>query len=389
MRIFYFLTFIIVQALVFNQKAISRNIPEIIEVRIFSGENIKRFSFTPATGRYLICNTQHEKLLEVKPLNTIVFEITTRGFDIYRNDSLLFSENEITLQGAAFHNSFFLKPLDKNLNMRAYDGDLRIRNGNAAFSLVNIVPFESYVAGTVQWESGFNRHNVFYQVQAIIIRTYALQNLNRHSEEGFHLCDRVHCQAYYGKTNDVNIINAVDISRGEVVTDVHGRLLNTVYHANCGGQTVNSEDLWTHALSYLRSDKDTFCRHMPGASWEARIPAQDFRQFLHRNYSIKPSDQEWKHITGFRQNSRKHHLDEEESIRLRHVREHFALRSTYFSIEEQNDTLLLSGKGYGHGVGLCQEGAMQRAMHGHSREKILQFYYKGAMIRFLEPEIIF
>ena len=385
MRLKYLIIFFI-GLFSFTQNTFGRTIPEIIDVGIFSGENINRFSFTVTHGRYLVCNNKHEKLLEITPFSTITFEKRGNQFNIIRNDSVLFTEIDIKLQGAAFHNSFILNPSNRNLELRGYDGDLKVDVKIGSFSLVNSVPFESYVAGTVQWESGFNHHNNFYQVQAIIIRTYALRNLGRHSHEGFHLCDRVHCQAYYGKSTEASIIAAVDRSRGEVVVDHNGNLLNTVYHANCGGQTVNSEDLWTEALPYLRSDKDTYCTGMPGAHWQATIRAHDLKSFLQQRFGYNPSENEWKGITGFRQSSRRHFLDPGERVQLRHVREHFGLRSTYFSIRSDGENLHLTGKGYGHGVGLCQEGAMQRARHGYSREEILKFYYRNASINYLETE---
>ncbi|MFN3555559.1 MAG: SpoIID/LytB domain-containing protein [Bacteroidales bacterium] len=364
-------------------------IPEIIEVGIFSGENVRKFSFTPLNGRYMICDKNHEKLLEVIPLTTLIIEAGRNGFTVSRNDTILFTQTQITLQGAGFHNSFVLKPLSPNLGARSYDGDLKISQHGNNFRLINATPLESYVAGTVQWESGFNRHNVFYQVQAIIIRTYALRNLQRHQREGFHLCDKVHCQAYYGRTTDPAIILAVEQTRGEVVTDTRGLLLNTVYHANCGGETVNSEDLWPDALPYLRSRKDTYCQDMPGARWQSQITTRQLKDFLQQKFSINPGTQQWERMLQMRQPERIHHLDDEKRVHLRHMREHFALRSTWFSIETRGDTLHLSGRGYGHGVGLCQEGAIQRAARGYNREQILRFYYQGATIRWLEPEIIF
>ena len=385
MRLKYLIIFFI-GLFSFTQNTFGRTIPEIIDVGIFSGENINRFNFTVTHGRYLVCNNKHEKLLEITPFSTITFEKRGNQFNIIRNDSVLFTEIDIKLQGAAFHNSFILNPSNRNLELRGYDGDLKVDINNGSFLLVNSAPFESYVAGTVQWESGFNHHDIFYQVQAIIIRTYALRNLERHSHEGFQLCDRVHCQAYYGKSTEASIIAAVDRSRGEVVVDHKGNLLNTVYHANCGGQTVNSEDLWTEALPYLRSDKDTYCTGMPGAHWQATIRAHDLKSFLQQRFGYNPSENEWKGITGFRQSSRRHYIDPDERVQLRHIREQFGLRSTYFSIRSDGENLHLTGKGYGHGVGLCQEGAMQRARHGYSREEILKFYYRNASINYLETE---
>ncbi|MFN2395930.1 MAG: SpoIID/LytB domain-containing protein [Bacteroidales bacterium] len=364
-------------------------LPEEIDVEIFSGETVNKLDFTVTHGRYLVCDIEHNKLLELTPFSTITFERKGNEFLIIRNDTTLFSVDKITLQGAAFHNSFFVNPSHDDLHIRGYDGNLTLMIKNGSFSMINRTPFESYVAGTVQWESGFNKHDIFYQVQAIIIRTYALRNLNRHAHEGFHLCDKVHCQAYYGKSTDKSIITAVDKCRGEVLTDLNGNLLNTVYHANCGGHTLNSENLWAEALPYLRATKDEYCSEMPGARWETSISSDELRKFLQQRFHYNPGEDEWKGITGYRQSSRKQFLDDKGLIPLRHIREHFGLRSTFFtiSLDEDGETLHLEGKGYGHGVGLCQEGAMQRAKLGYSRNEILKFYYRNSTLKYLETDI--
>jgi len=365
------------------------NIPEIIDVRVYSGVGIRKISFVPVSGRYLICNQKHENLHDVRPLTALMIERTSKGFRILQSDSLIFEGNNITIQGGAFYNSFMLVPQNSAAETRMYDGDLKIETDRNNLLLINSVPLESYVAGTVQSESGFNRHDEFYKVQAIIIRTYALNNINRHAREGFHLCDQVHCQAYYGKTVNNSITKAVEATRGQLLVDQDGRLINTVYHANCGGQTVNSEDLWPHRLSYLRSRRDTFCLDMPGAKWEKSVPIREMGWFFAQQHNFHPNEQQWDEISRHRQNHRIHHIDSEKTVHLRHVREHFNLRSTYFSIRQEGDNFVLSGRGYGHGVGLCQEGAMRRADYGHSKDQILGFYYLNSRILTLEPEIIY
>jgi stage II sporulation protein D len=373
-----------------NWIAQSQILPEKINIGIFAGDLITSVSFTPSAGVYEITNQDNLKIMEVPYHNTIVLEHSPWGIQIKRNDSLLFICEKVHLRGKAFTNSFIITPLKSNLKFRVYDGDLNVIRNGSNLRFINSVSLESYVAGTVQSESGFNRPGIFYQVQAVIIRTYALRNLKRHEHEGFHLCDKVHCQAYYSKTVQMDIADATEFTRGQVVVDSNATLLNTVYHANCGGQTVNSEDLWIQALPYLRSDVDTFCRAMPGAVWQATIPASQFRSFLQTSHNIHPNAAQWAQITSLDQeNHRIHHIDEDKKLHLSRIRQHFGLRSTFFSITASGSDLLIRGRGYGHGVGLCQEGAIERARQGHSKNDILLFYYKGALIRQLEPIVVF
>lgn len=363
--------------------------PEIIDVGVFHQQQITGFMFVPESGSYSICDQDHHKITEVKPNSVLYLEITPEGFTITKNDTIIATEKKITFQGASFSNAFYISKSSTPLKGHAYNGDLSVVNKNGAFQFINHVPFESYVAGTVQTESGLNRHPEFYKVQAVVIRTYALRNLNRHRKEGFDLCDKVHCQAYHGHSTCGDIVSAVFDTKGETLVDEKGRLLNTVYHANCGGQTTNSQDLWVEKKSYLQSNTDHFCEGMPGSEWQITIPEKTFMAFVEKKLGRKPLSKEWEEITNFQQQQRKIFLDPGRKITLRMVREHFGLRSTFFSLQKQNGHIHFSGKGYGHGVGLCQEGAMNRARKGHSKKEILEFYYKNSLLRVLEPEIVF
>src|SRR5208337_2379392 len=101
--------------------------------------------------------------------------------------------------------------------------------------------------------------------------TYALKNSRKHITEGYNLCDMVHCEVYKGRCTKPEIILAVSKTSGEVIVDKDNQLINAAFHANCGGQTVNSEDVWSKSATYLKSVNDTFCINMPKARWEKTI----------------------------------------------------------------------------------------------------------------------
>src|SRR5690606_6809159 len=105
----------------------------------------------------------------------------------------------------------------------------------------------------------------YFKLQGIICRTYALNNLHTHTIEGYNLCDQVHCQAYHGKTFYEDIVSAVMQTRGIVIVDSDISLITAVFHSSCGGQTVNSEDVWSKSLYYLRAVRDSFCLNAPNA----------------------------------------------------------------------------------------------------------------------------
>ena len=382
-RILWFFTLICSCAVTSAQPA---ELPSKIDIRVFTNSVISEISLTSLEGVYFLYTDKQseDELISLKKFSSLKLRVENDKIEVIRRDTVVFASPTLYVTGHGFNTIMLLNPKEPNLAFRIYDDDFLISVENGGLKIINNVALEKYVAGVVQSESGFLRHNVYYQVQATIARTYALKNINRHQSEGFNLCEQVHCQAYYGRTGYNPIIEAVDFSRGSVIIDNNYGPVNTVYHANCGGQTINSEDLWPQALPYLRSVQDTFCLSSPGSQWEMKISADEFFNYIETRFRLKPSEQDKETILAFSQNSRKHFLDTNESIQLRLIREQFRLRSTFFSIEAENDTLIFAGRGFGHGVGLCQEGAMRMAELGYTKNQILNYYYHMVKIVVLD-----
>ncbi|MCC6836921.1 MAG: hypothetical protein IT234_00150, partial [Bacteroidia bacterium] len=131
--------------------------------------------------------------------------------------------------------------------------------------------------------------------------------------------------------------------------------------------------------SYLKSVKDTFCITQSHAKWQRSIPLEDWRSYLQLKHKYPVDDSLlMSNATTFTQpNGRQvYFIDKELRIPLKTIRADFQLKSTYFSVEQKGDMIVFNGKGYGHGVGLCQEGAMKMAKLNYSYKDILKFYYK-------------
>ena len=377
--IIYFLTYT-------NTQTPNIHYPEIIRIGIFNQHDIDKFSFSVIGGEYKIQDNNNSLLKTVQPYDLVVIEKTEAGIKLVNEQDTLFSEGSISFAGQSFRNTFVISTLNDNnkIGYRIYDSDLIIKNKPSGLNIINKVPFENYIAGVVQSESGFGRHPEYYNLQATISRTYAIKNLDRHKNEDFHLCDEVHCQAYYSKSIYPEIILATEYTRGDVIVDNYGLPINTVFHANCGGVTVNSEDVWLNATPYLKEIVDTFCIDKPSARWEESISKKELNQYLEKKLKDKFTDTVANKIYNFSQQHRKTFLDPFQIIHLGSFRNDFELRSTYFNMEHQKDSIILNGKGHGHGVGLCQEGAMEMANHGFSRDSIISFYYRNAIIKTIE-----
>lgn len=274
--------------------------------------------------------------------------------------------------------NYKFKGLQPETRIRVFPDNLDISISNGSLRLINGVDIEDYVGGVVEAESGTRTTVEYYKLQSILCRTYALSNMRKHEMEGYNLCDQVHCQAYKGRTMDNDIKGAVEDTEGLVIVDNDLNLITAAFHSNCGGQTINSEDVWASSVPYLKGVKDTFCLRMPHARWERKIATEDWMNYLAMKHKFPVKDSlSFSSAVNYPQRSRAiYFTDKSTSIPLKVIRNDWQLKSTYFSIEEHRDSVIFKGKGYGHGVGLCQEGAMRRAQMGQSYKEILNFYYK-------------
>jgi len=156
------------------------------------------------------------------------------------------------------------------------------------------------------------------------------------------------------------IKQAVMHTSGLVIVDTANQLITATFHSNSGGQTLNSEDVWSKETSYLKGTSDPFSLEQRNTLWQDSILVTDWLIYLQAN-GINTSDDIAKLDNLFFEQPirKKFYTYNEDTISLRKIRTDFNLRSTWFSIKPEGNYLIFYGKGYGHGVGLSQEGAMQ------------------------------
>ncbi len=352
----------------------------IVSVRILTTKVINSFIFSPLSGSYTIyadgktietgdASSIYQMILENDSIHLKTFE---KSLGKYKSIKLYSSETDA---------AFKIKSVTPDGKIRTYDDNLEVSilQDKKQLLLINKVELESYIAGVVESESGTKTTLEYYKLQSILCRTYLLSHFNRHIAEGFEVCDDVHCQAYLNRSRDADIIKAVYETKGLVVVDNDLNLITAAFHSNCGGQTVNSQDVWSVATPYLKSIKDTFCLNSPHAKWKREISVEDWKAYLQLKHKYPVNDSlKFNNATTFTQpNGRAiYFIDKDLRIPLKTIRNDFQLKSTYFSIEQKGDIVVFNGKGYGHGVGMCQEGAMQMSKKNYTYKQILQFYYK-------------
>jgi stage II sporulation protein D len=292
------------------------------------------------------------------------------------------SFEQMAVQGADSLSVVRLRPVSPQAEARNYEETVSLTADVDRIQLINRIDEERYLAGVLEAETGQGHAREFYKAKAIICRTYLYRNIDRHENEGFHLCDEVNCQAYKGAWRSRNIIlQAVRATQNSILVDrKESKPILAAYHSNCGGETESAQNAWHSKLPYLIPVNDPYCTSMPNARWQKTISIDEWINYLMKNgYKHNPnvvadfSFRQDRRIANYRVNNF--------TMPVRVIRNDWQLKSTYFSISVAGGNLVFRGRGYGHGVGLCQEGAMEMGKRGCTYKEIINFYYKDVNIK--------
>lgn len=355
---------------------------ESINIGLYTNSNIQSITLKVERGGYDVFGD--DQLIFSLSKNRVCQIKNSKGkIQFWKEDALVGSYDKIRIVRKTWGSAFRIKPATRYLPEQLYQDNLFISKRNSHLKLVNNVYLEHYVAGVVEAETGSKQLLEFYKLKSIICRTYALAHKNRHEGQGFHLCDQVHCQVYKGKARFNNdIAKAANETKGLVIVDSEINLITAAFHSNCGGHTVNAEDAWSYPLPYLKAKKDTFCLEGEHAVWEHRMPKQNWLNYLNtkHHFTLNDSIDLRCALNYFPTEKETYFADENFEIPLKSVRSDLDLNSTFFNLETKNDSVIFKGKGFGHGVGLCQEGAMNMIRQGFGVNEVIHFYYHNVHV---------
>ncbi len=355
-----------------------------LKVGIFSASTLHSVILSSSVGSYEVYGDGF-KIYTLAADNFLQLSVENEKI-VVKNFSTGFGEyNTLNIIGVnGDDRAFRVKPVDPSSEGVTFPDNLRVGVSRSSLRLVNFAEIEHYVPGVVEAETGNCPSPEFLKVQSIIVRTYALSNLKRHQDEGFDLCDQVHCQVYRGLPRfNMLAVAAAAATRSLMLMDENSRPVTAAFHSNCGGHTANSEDVWTSSLPYLRSVNDSFCTSQPHANWEKYIPMEEWKNYIERR-TFSDNDDAPDSYDTFGNERQKFYTYNGVNIPMKTLRHDWGLRSSYFSIIELNDSILIRGKGYGHGVGLCQEGAMRMSDMGYSYTDIIRFYYRNVSLAVMD-----
>jgi stage II sporulation protein D len=256
-----------------------------------------------------------------------------------------------------------------------------------ALVIVVTLPVENYVERVVASESGPADSAESLKALAIVVRSFALHEVHGHSD--YDLCDSTHCQLlHWGGSAErrAPARAAVLATAGETLW-YHGQRALAYFGKDCGGRTASPAEVWPHAqpVPYLPSQPDRFCIADGGREWAAEITRTELTAALGAHGLAAPG---WQSLTVARRGESGRavtlRLDateiNAEAFRLA-VGESLGwnrIPSTWFEVSRQGDRFEFHGRGWGHGVGLCQKGAAAMAAQGRSARQILEQYFPGA-----------
>ena len=352
--------------------------PNHVRVRIFSTATIEHATVSFDLGAYRLY--ADNKLLDSTLTEGASIEISRQGKSIaVKSGNYNYgSHQQVRLEATDTACILCINP--RGTAPRSYEGNLEISLPKGkGLLLINDVEFETYLAGVAQSEI-YGESSDIFRVQAIISRTWALRNINKHKAEGYNFCDHVHCQAYHNRCIRPDIMLGTIASTGETIVDSDGNLIETPFHSNSGGETANSEDVWRTALPYLRSVPDTFSYRMRQSDWEKSLSEEQWLGYFAKTHHLNTSDDSIRRaLLTFQQ---PHRVKQLLQVPLTRIRVDFKLKSTFFSVDYDSaqHRVTLHGHGYGHGVGLSQEGAIRMVRLGLPYDQIIRHYYTGAQI---------
>ncbi len=288
------------------------------------------------------------------------------------------------------------------VNGRPYQGWIEIKKIKNKIWVLNIIDIESYLKGVVPMELGRIDGKIIEaaKAQAVAARTYAYAHLGQYPELGFDLYGTVKDQVYGGIAVEDSLINrAIRETRGLVLT-YRGKPIDAKFHSTCGGHTADFNDAWPgNAPPYLKSIPCNFCIQSPHFRWKKVITRDEFFRHLKKNLQnlgIAILDTELIVSLKLKRNPRSQRVTEMKIVTTRNEYKIFAhqirkllgsekdpgglLKSNCFEIYLKNGAVVIEGKGYGHGVGMCQYGILAMAQKKKKFGEMLKYYYPGARL---------
>lgn len=355
--------------------------PKQVTVRIFSMQTLRKLTITPVGSGNSIrsCDTCKKQPLS-SPTTIEVDAGQLRYGPAAPSKQLL------------LHGNFRLRPEGSGETASA-SGDWALSSRASAVQVLLTLPLERYVMAVLSGEAARDEPLESLKAMAVAMRTFALVNKDKHASEGFGLCDNTHCQvSRYGKVRP-EIEKAVLSTTGQTLWSAK-QLARVNYTEHCGGVSEDAGNVWSGGdrLPYLISHPDPYCLRRSTAEWYSELTLDQLASIGKKEGWQLPEKIEAVQITKRTPSGRAMTIDFSGNnthaalpaqvfrFAVDRALGLYQVRSDWYFVSLSNGKLRFDGKGFGHGVGLCQAGAWQMATEGKNYREILSFYFPGTEI---------
>lgn len=301
--------------------------------------------------------------------------------------NIIFDGNKINLDGKNFklnnfpQNGAFLISSDSPIYVdkikRNYGGAISFRVNNKKLDVVNRVEIDEYLKGVLPKEMSPSFPMESLKAQALCSRSFAINNYNKFIKKGYNLDDTTSSQVYYGKDVENKSTNkAVEDTLGQVIK-YNGEVAETIFCASSGGYTVASSEAWGgNSVPYLIAQEDPYSVH----PWKYELKDSDLKKLnLSDVFSVSLDYNNSNRVNNLTFSTSKGDV----KIKAADFRKKIGntiIKSTLFDVNVIGNKIFVSGKGYGHGVGMSQYGAVEMAKKGSNYKDIIEFYFPGTNI---------
>lgn len=251
------------------------------------------------------------------------------------------------------------------------------------------VPLEDYVVGVLAGEMPIEFEMEALKAQAVAARSYVLKKMSYNKEKEYDVVDTIMNQVYldndylkktWGKdyVKKINKLKTAVIETNYQYVDYNGNIADTMFFSTSVGETENSEEVFSNKVPYLKSVSSTWDEISPVYKLNYQFKLSEFLSKLDLPYSnfvkLEVIDST---STGRVKKIKINEKTFDGSVVVTKLK----LKSNHFTIKQDGDTINITTKGYGHGVGMSQYGAQGMALNGYSYEEILMHYYQGTSIK--------
>ncbi len=306
-----------------------------------------------------------------------------------------------------------LRPMSPHTRLelegKAYRGEFRLIPSGGVFAVVNRLPVEDYLRGVLPAEMGKLESNALeaLKAQAVVARTYAYKRMQRSTGRDFHLYSDIRDQVYAGASREYPLSDHAVLATAGLAVVHADTLAHCFYYSTCSGKTAAYHEVWSGpSIPYLQSMPDldengkTYCSASRFSHWEETWDMRALPAVVRANLRAagvgnppaftRVDDVRILTRDGSGRVAHMEILTDGGPIVVRGDKTRWALKpasksysilpSAWFNVGREGDKLVARGKAFGHGIGLCQMGAMERSRRGQDFVRIIKSYYAGVEI---------